>query len=222
MTAWSFLVQDRSWRTIVIPWGTDFNSRLRSAVADAPPEIANPAIPSELDRYRIKNDGSLSLLDSRQVDSNGLLPFHICTTAFRSWAPAEEELLDYQRQWITHPEDTLEFRLVDNYLYALICVYQFNLANLSLVDESSDFLLLQGAQSSVQRVRGLLQQAIPFEASLRDDLNGFPCPTEQVRNAVERATATHAAKIPISPLSPFARLHQSAYPLHRPASPLDD
>ncbi|MDQ0144747.1 hypothetical protein [Pseudarthrobacter niigatensis] len=221
MTTSSFLFQDRSWRTIVIPWGTDFNSRLRSAVADAPPEIANPAIPSELDRYRITNDSSLSLLDSRQVEPNDLLPFHICATAFHSWARAEEELLDYQRQWIKHPETTLEYRLVDNYLYALTCVYQFNLANLSLVDESSDFSMLQGALSSIQMVRGVLQQAIPFEASLIDDLNGFPCPTEQVRNALERPTATHAAKTSIPPLSPFARLHQSAYPLHRPAFPLD-
>lgn len=216
MTASSFLSQDRSWRTLVIPWGTDFNSRLRSAVADAPPEIANPAIPTELDRYRITNDSSLSLLDSRQVEPSGLLPHHICATAFRSWAPAEEKLLGYQRQLITHPEATLEFRLVDNYLYALICVYQFNLANLSLVDESSDFSMLQGALSSIQSVCGLLQQAIPLEASLRNDLNGFPCPTEQVRIAVERATATHAAKGSIPPFSrlpPTARLHKSASPL---------
>lgn len=210
MTTSRFLVPDRSWRTIVIPWGTDFNSRLRSAVADAPPEIANPAIPSELDRYRITNNSALSLLDSRQVEPNGRLPFHICAAAFHGWAPAEEKLLDYQRQWITHPETTLEYRLVDNYLYALICVYQFNLANLTLVDESSDFSMLQGAQSSIQRVRDLLQKAIPFEASLIADLNGFPCPTEQVRNAVERPTATIAAKIS---KSPFARLHQSASPL---------
>lgn len=216
MTASSFLFQDRSWRTIVIPWDTDFNSRLRSAVADAPPEMANPAIPSELDRYRITNDSALSLLDSRQVEPNGRLPYHICAAAFHSWVPAEEKLLDYHRQWATHPETTLEYRLVDNYLYALICVYQFNLANLSLVDESSDSSLLQGAQSGIQRVRGLLQQAIPFEASLIDDLNGFPCPTEQVRNAVERAAATHAAKmsIPLFPrLPPTARLHRSASPL---------
>lgn len=218
MTTSSFLVQDRSWRTIVIPWGTDFNSRLRSAVADAPPEIANPAIPSELDRYRITNDSSLSLLDSRQVEPNGLLPFHICATAFHSWAPAEEKLLNYHRQWSTHPEATLEYRLVDNYLYALICVYQFNQANLSLVDESSDFSMLQGALSSIHTVRDLLQKAIPFEACLIDDLNGFPCPTEQVRNAIEGPTATHAAKISKSPFarlskSPFARLHQSESPL---------
>lgn len=210
MTTSSFLVQDRSWRTIVIPWGTDFNSRLRSAVADAPLEIANPAIPSDLDGYRITNDSSLSLLDSRQIGPNGRLPFHICAAAFHSWAPAEEKLLNYHRQWSTHPEDTLEYRLVDNYLYALICVYRFNLANLSLVDESSDFSMLQGANSSVQRVRDLLQKAIPFEASLIDDLNGFPCPTEQVRNAIERPIATLVARIL---KSPFARLHQSESPL---------
>lgn len=187
MTNPSFLYQDSSWRTVVVEWGDNFNTKLVTMETTEGPPLANPRTSQNLDGIRAANDNSLRLLDSRQIDASGKLPRHICGIAFGGWADAEDELLSMHAALSASYSDTDDFRLRSNLMIAWIALLRFNLANLSLVDRTTPDWMLQGAKTSIEEARQLLEDAKRYEPSVAHHLSGLPSPTQHVRQAMEFA-----------------------------------
>jgi hypothetical protein len=185
----SFLYQDASWRTVVIDWDREFNTRLRAITTLEGPPLQLPRLSQSFEDIRAANHNSLALLDSRQIDANGKLPRHICGIAFGGWADAEDQVLSMHRTLSLTPEDTDDFRLRSNVMIAWIGLIRFNLANLSLVDATSPSALLRGAHESIDQTRQLLEDSKPYEPILSRALSGVPGPTQQVRQAMQFAVS---------------------------------
>lgn len=119
----------------------------------------------------------------------GKLPIHICGMVYGGWADAEQRLLAHQRGLV--PEDTDELRLEDCYVFAWLCILRFNLANLSLVDESTPSFMTSMAQGRVEQTRELLSSFQPHERDVEVARGGLPSPTRQVRLAIDYALSSN-------------------------------
>jgi len=183
----SFLYQDSSWRTVVIEWSDQFNTKLSRMTAEQAPPLSNPSISPNLDAVRAANDNSLRLLDSRQIDANGKLPRHICGIAFGGWVDAEDALLAMHRSLSESFQDTDNDRLASNLMIAWIGLLRFNLANLSMVDGTTPEIMRRGAQESIDQARQLLEDAKQFEPTVSAVLSNLPSPTQHVRQAMDFA-----------------------------------
>ena len=117
------------------------------------------------------------------ITTTGKLPIHICGMAYGGWADAEERLLAHHNGLV--PEDTDELRLEDCYVFAWICILRFNLANLSLVDESTPSFMTSMAQEQVEQTKSMLNSFRPHERDIEVALGGLPSPTRQVRSAID-------------------------------------
>jgi hypothetical protein len=187
----AFLIQDSSWRVVAIPWAGDFNERLGRFSDGVAPALDVPAGSFEVDNARVANDKALRMLDSRQGSPQAKLPVHICGMAFHIWSEAEARLIAYNKARVQHPryhedhERLVGVRAEDNLVYAWWCILRFNLANLTLIDETSPSFLYAQALANIQETKDLLRRHPEADAALQDELGGLASPTMQVRFAVE-------------------------------------
>ena len=189
VTGPAFLLQDSSWRTVSIPWGGDYNTQLSNATRNSLPAVESPVRPPELRIYQFANDTSLRLLDSRQITASGELPRHLCGMAFGGWEKAEGHVVSRLQGLTNHGRETDESRLDENLTIAWLCIFKFNLANLSLIDETTPQFMTSMAHQEIATVQELLENMEPHEVALERALGGLPSPTRQVRFAIQYAVA---------------------------------
>lgn len=174
---------------IAIPWGSDFSSQLRIAVENPAPATESPIVLRAPDSFQIGNRAALQFLDSRQRDSEGKLPKHVCAPAHAAWERVEKNLESLLSQMERSPEDTAEFQLLQNYLVAWTCMVRLNIGNLSLVDSTTPYVMRVLAPGYIEKVRSSLEAMRPYEGDLEDALNGPVSPTRLLRNTVDHAMA---------------------------------
>ena len=183
----SFLFQDSSWRTVSIPWGNEYNRQLKSVMGEALPDAGTPVRLPDLSRYREANANGLVLLDSREITAQGKLPRHICGYAFEPWLRTETEVQERGERLASVPQETDESIVETLCLYALSRIVKFNLANLSLIDETTPPFMNTMAHQSISGVLDSLHAVTELEPRVEDLLGGLPSPTRQVRDAIEYA-----------------------------------
>lgn len=182
-----FLYQDDSWRTVSIQWTQDFNQKLAMVSGTAAPRLSTRFETAQCDKFRNANDNALRLLDSRQSDTQGLLPSHICGITFGGWSDAEDALISMQNAHANNPRSDEEYVFLDNLLFAWRCIFKFNLANLSLLDSGAPAFMKMMAQGQLEETVTWLEKAVAHEPKLELALDGLPSPTRQVRFAVQHA-----------------------------------
>lgn len=185
----SFLLQDSSWRTFVIPWGKNFNGNLSQHQTGRGSSISSSVELIEPDLYSAGNNNALGLLDFRHADKAGKLPKHVCASAFQIWMPLENEVITRinwrLNQTFSGAETGVENDLALSFLAGWLAILKFNLAMLSLVDVNSPPLLLQFVPGALAEVIPTVQGfAGHWESSLESSM-GVPCPSRQVREAVQ-------------------------------------
>lgn len=191
----TFLEMDSAWRVLPISWGADFNAQLAQAATSAPAPIT-PFSSERAEPYRRANTNALRLLDSRQIDANGQLPMSICGMAFGGWSEAEASLIKEHTQHGNQSYRGEDFAFLDDLFFAWRCVIKFNLATLALIDADAPPFMRQMVPGQLNQTVSWLDQAIGVEDALESQLGGLPCPTKQVRIAVQKAMG----HLPESPL----------------------
>ena len=170
---------------IPLQWGPEFNAQLSNALANpAPPTVSPIALP-DLASYRTGNSSALCLLDSRQIDSNGMLPAHLCKAAFGVWERLEGEMLTLSHKLNSAPEDTPEFLLLDSYVVAWITLVRINLGNLSLIDATSSPRLRSLAHGYIQKMRTVLEAGRKYDTPLEAALQGPFSPARLLRETMD-------------------------------------
>lgn len=185
----SFLLQDSSWRTFVIPWGKNFNGNLSEHQTGRGSSISSSVDLIEPDLYSAGNNNALGLLDFRHADKAGKLPKHVCASAFQIWVPLENEVKTRMEwrllQTSSGAESGAENDLALSFLAGWLSILKFNLAMLSLVDANWPPFLLQFVPGALAEVTSTLEGlAGRWESSLESSM-GVPCPSRQVREAVQ-------------------------------------
>lgn len=137
-----------------------------------PPALLNQ---SRFARYEAENDKALTVLAGASATKKGQLPIRPCRLAFQVWEPLEVEIKGHL-QGIDRKD--LELNLGA----AWFCLVSYNLANLSLADESSSWMLRKMAKGQIGEATAFLGKAAvtSSEAAIERSL-AYPPPTSNLR-----------------------------------------
>lgn len=195
----SFLFRDPSWRTVVIPWDREYNNRLSDASQNPLPVPVTSIELPDLRDLEITNNNALGQLDSRQITPEGLLPIHLCGYAFHTWSKGEQRIMSRMERIADYGYDSDELVVEQLTLAGWLMLIRFNLANLTLIDETSPQFMRSMAHEQISEILEQLESMASQEGELEQALGGSPCSTRQVRHAIEYAVRGRT-------LSPLERL----------------